>query len=80
MNISAEKLEIIQKIIDIQDNDLLSLIKRIISSPDATKDDWWEKISQSERDSINRGLEDLNKGNVYSHDQIKNKYAKWLKD
>ncbi|MBK7174363.1 MAG: hypothetical protein IPH84_14280 [Bacteroidales bacterium] len=80
MNLSAEKLEIIQKIIDIQDNDLISLIKSIISSPGASKADWWDNISQSERDSINRGLEDLNNGNVYSHDQIRSKYEKWLKD
>ena len=80
MNLSAEKLEIIQKIIDIQDNDLISLIKSIISTPRDTKADWWDSISQSERVSINRGLEDLNKGNVYPHDQIKSKYEKWLKD
>ena len=45
--------------------------KKILSSPDTVNEDWWDQISQSERDSINRGLVDLNKGNVYSHDQIK---------
>jgi len=80
MNISSEKLEIIQRIIDIQDNELLSLVKSIISAPGKSKTDWWDQISEEEIESINRGLEDHNQGRVQSHDQIRKKYEKWLKD
>ena len=80
MNISADKLDIIQRICEIQDNDLIDLIKNIINIPYSSKSDWWEQISQEEKDSINRGLNDLQQGKVYSHDQIRNKYEKWLKD
>lgn len=73
MNLSAEKLEIIQKIIDIQDNELLSLVNSIISAPGKSKTDWWEEISEEERESINRGLEDHHQGRVHSHDQIRKK-------
>ncbi|MCX6243486.1 MAG: hypothetical protein NTU98_02180 [Bacteroidetes bacterium] len=80
MNISAEKLDIIQKICEIQDNELIDLIKNIIDIPKTAKSDWWSKITQEEQDSINRGLNDLQQGKVHSHDQIRKKYEKWLKD
>jgi hypothetical protein len=80
MNISAEKLDIIQRICEIQDNDLIDLIKNIIDIPHTSKSDWWNQITQEEKESINRGLNDLEQGKVYSHDQIRKKYEKWLKD
>jgi hypothetical protein len=80
MNLSAEKLDIIQRIIAIHDTDLLHLIKKLVSVPGATEQDWWTDISLAEKASINRGLADLNAGKVFSHEQIKNTYAKWVKD
>ena len=80
MNLSAEKLDIIQRICEIQDNDLIDLIKNIITVPNVSKSDWWSDITQEEMASINRGLDDLQQGKVQSHDQIRKKYEKWLKD
>ena len=80
MNLSAEKLDIIQRICEIQDNDLIDLIKNIITVPNVSKSDWWSDITQEEMASINRGLEDLQQGKIQSHDQIRKKYEKWLKD
>lgn len=80
MDISAEKLNIIQRICEIQDSDLLDLIQNIIDIPKKSKSDWWNKISIEEQESINKGLADLEKGKLYSHDQVRKKYEKWLKD
>jgi hypothetical protein len=80
MNISAEKLDIIQKIIAIQDNDLLTLIKSLLTSSPTNQGDWWETITTAERESINRGLADLNSEKISSHEQVRTRYAKWLKD
>ncbi|MCK9639734.1 MAG: hypothetical protein M0R39_07455 [Prolixibacteraceae bacterium] len=80
MDISAEKLDIIQRICEIQDDDLIDLIKNIIDIPQASKSDWWDQITQEEKESINRGLDDLQKGRVHSHELIREKYEKWLKD
>jgi len=80
MNLSAEKLDIIQRICEIQDNDLIDLIKNIITVPNVSKSDWWSQITHEEIESINRGLDDLQQGKVHSHDQIRKKYEKWLKD
>ncbi|MCX6271680.1 MAG: hypothetical protein NTU44_10760 [Bacteroidetes bacterium] len=80
MNISAEKLDIIQRICEIQDNDLIDIIKRIIDIPHSSGKDWLDQITQEEKESINRGLHDLQLGKVYSHDQIRKRYEKWLED
>jgi hypothetical protein len=80
MDISAEKLDIIQRICEIQDNDLIELIRNIIDIPQTSKLDWWDQISQEEKESISRGLDDLQQGKVHSHDLIIKKYEKWLKD
>jgi len=80
MDISAEKLDIIQRICEIQDNDLIDLIKNIIDIPQSSKSDWWDHITQEEKESINRGLDDIQQGKYHSHDLIRKKYEKWLKD
>jgi hypothetical protein len=80
MDISAEKLNIIQRICEIQDTDLLDLIQNIIDIPKSTKSDWWDKLPKEEQISIERGLSDLEKGKVHSHDQIRKRYEKYLKD
>ncbi|MBM3405005.1 MAG: hypothetical protein FJY10_08970 [Bacteroidetes bacterium] len=80
MNLSAEKIDIIQKICEIQDNDLLDIIKRIITRTADSKLDWWDQISQTEKNALNRGLNDLQQGRVHPHSEIRKKYEKWLKD
>ena len=80
MNLSSEKLDIIQRICEIQDNDLIDMIKNIILVPDIAKSDWWSYASQEEKDSINRGIDDLQQGKIHPHEQVRKKYEKWLKD
>ena len=80
MDISVEKLNIIQRICEIQDTDLLDLIQNIIDIPKSTKSDWWNTLQTEEQLSIERGLSDLEKGKVRSHDQVRKRYEKYLKD
>jgi hypothetical protein len=80
MDISAEKLNLIQRICGIQDTDLLDLIQNIIDTPKSTKSDWWNALQTEEQLSIERGISDLEKGKVRSHDQVRKRYEKYLKD
>lgn len=80
MNISAEKLSIIQRICELQDADLLDLVKNIVNIPQKVKSDWWDNISDLEKESIDRGIRQVNEGEVLSHSEVKRKYEKWLKD
>lgn len=79
MNISTEKPDVIQRICEIQDNDLIDMIKNIIDIPRTLKSDWWNQISLEAQESINSGLNDLKQGKVYSHGQIRTKYENGLK-
>lgn len=59
MNLSAEKPDIFQRICKIQDNDLIDLIKNTITVPNISKADWRDQTTPEEKDSINRGINDL---------------------
>jgi hypothetical protein len=80
MDISAEKLSIIQRICDLQDNDLLDIVKNIIDFPSKSKYDWWDTIPEPAKQSINRGLSQVDEGKTVSHNIARKKYEKWLKD
>jgi hypothetical protein len=80
MNLSAEKLSIIQRICELQDPDLLDFVKNIIDIPTETKSDWWDSISDVEKQSIERGLSQVDEGKTTSHNVVRKKYEKWLKD
>ena len=38
----------------------------------------WDSLSKEERDSIERGLEDIEKGNTISYEEFRKKHAKWF--
>ena len=40
--------------------------------------EWWDEISQTERESIERGLKDSQAGNTIPHNQVQARYAKYL--
>lgn len=43
-------------------------------------DDWWTSISPAEQKAINEGLEDIEKGQTVSHEQMKEQYGQWLQN
>lgn len=40
--------------------------------------DWWNEISLSEKESIEKGIQDADNGKLTSHSYIKELYEKWL--
>lgn len=40
--------------------------------------DWWDEISETEKASIERGLEDVKAGRIIPHEKVKKMYQKWL--
>lgn len=39
--------------------------------------DWWDDLPESAKHSINRGLDDIEKGKVTNHTEVMKKYDKW---
>ncbi|MBT3424018.1 MAG: hypothetical protein HN431_14540, partial [Bacteroidetes bacterium] len=77
MNIQTEKLGLIEWIAKLNDSSVIEKIKRI--HDDYSKSiDWWDEISTTEKESIERGLTDISEGKVHSHENAKKIYEKYL--
>ena len=77
MNIQAEKLKLIEWLAGLNDVTLIERIKFLKESPSA-KTDWWEEISEAEKQAIDAGISDAEKGNLTDHEEARKRYEKWL--
>jgi len=77
MNIQAEKLKLIEWLAGLSDQTLIEKIK-LLKETQATKTDWWEEISQAEKDAIDQGLKEAENSKVTAHEEVRKRYKKWL--
>ena len=71
MNIQAEKLELVRKILDTDNPGILSSIKQIFTS--SKKIDFWDSLPQSQKEEILKGIEEVENGETVDYeDFIKN--------
>ncbi len=68
MDIQALKLDLVFKIINIEKPALLLEINKILQKE--SKTDWWDTLPMEVQESIMEGLENVNKGNVFTHEQV----------
>ena len=70
MNTYAAKLDLIHWITELQDVSVLTRIKSIKENA--------HTASVAEMMSVERGMEDFQKGKIRSHLQVEKRYGKWL--
>ena len=75
MNIQDKKIELIQWLSTLNDE---SVIEKILELRDSEKTDWWEEISEKEKESIEQGIKDADSGKLTSHSEARKSYEKWL--
>jgi hypothetical protein len=75
LKIQSTKLELIQWLSTIED---LSVLNKIIDLKKQENKDWWNSISENEKQSIEKGLKDAESGKLNSHSKAKQLYDKWL--
>jgi TRAP-type C4-dicarboxylate transport system substrate-binding protein len=68
MDIQTLKLDLVTKIINIEKPALLIQINKILQKENKT--DWWDKLPEEVQESILEGMDNVQKGNVYSHENI----------
>jgi len=68
MNIQAKKLELVQRILNTNKPSLLEKISKIFEQEGET--DWWDELSDEERESIQEGLNQLERGEGIPHEKI----------
>jgi len=75
MNLQKTKIELIQWLSFLDDK---SLLQKIIDLRNKQTKDWWNNISESEKDSIKRGISDSKSGKLNSHSEARKVYERWL--
>jgi hypothetical protein len=68
MDIQALKIDLVQKILHTHDATLLSTISNLFQKEENT--DWWDQLPREIQDSIFEGIRDIEKGKVFTHDQV----------
>lgn len=69
MNIENRKLNLINWISSLQEEDILSEVEKIQKE----KTDWWDKVSKEDKIAINEGLEQFEHGEFLTHAQVRTK-------
>ncbi len=69
MNIETRKINIINWISSVQEEDILDEMERIQKE----KTDWWIALSSEDKKAIKEGLKQLDKGEFLTRSQVRNK-------
>ena len=72
MNIQAEKLSVLQQILNTDDVSLIKDIKSLITSRDL---DWFDVLSKSQQNDVLEGIAQLDNGEVFSHEEAKKRFG-----
>lgn len=72
MNIQAEKLELVRMILDTDNPNIQSSIKRIFTN--SKKVDFWESLSQSQKEEILKGIEEIENGETVNYEEFIKKH------
>ncbi len=77
MNMQADKLELIQLLLETKDKDLIKQIKTLfdIHQKDA---DFWDEMPNTIKESVERGLRQSEAGEAIPYDEAVKRLAKWL--
>ncbi len=70
MNIQAEKIELVKMILETDNPNILSSIKRMLKRE--SKKDFWDTLPQSQKEDIMKGIEEIENGEIVDYeDSIK---------
>ncbi|HNW52253.1 MAG TPA: hypothetical protein PKH79_14320 [Prolixibacteraceae bacterium] len=72
MNIQAEKIEIIKMILETNNPSILKSVKNMFR--EKTNTDFWETISQEQKEDIFRGIEEVENGEVVDYEDFMKKH------
>jgi len=72
MNIQSEKLEIMKLILETNNPRILESIKKLFNK--SAKVDFWETLTQEQKDDIQQGIMDIENGDVVDYDDFMEKH------
>ncbi len=69
MSLEARKLNLINWISSIQEENTLSEVEKIQKE----NLDWWDKVSRKDKKAIEEGLDQLDRGEYFTREKVRNK-------
>jgi hypothetical protein len=70
-----QKLELIQWLSTVEDK---SIIEKLIEFKEKENKDWWDSLSENEKQSLDKGILDADNRNLKPHSSVKKMYEKWV--
>ncbi|MCF6332253.1 MAG: hypothetical protein L3J11_03135 [Draconibacterium sp.] len=74
MGHDAIKLELIEWLSRLEDEDTIEYLK-VVKDSKTDKHDWWNDLTLEQKKGIDRGLKDIEEGRVVSHEEVRLKYG-----
>jgi hypothetical protein len=74
MGNEAIKLELIEWLTKLEDNETINYLK-VVKDNNITHNDWWNDLTEEQKSGIERGLRDVEAGKVVPHETVKQKYS-----
>jgi len=75
MDIQAEKIELVKRLLDTDDESVLQEVKNIFESHEK---DFWNDLPEHVKKGIERSKKQADAGLLTSHEDVMKKYAKYL--
>ena len=75
INIEAQKVRLIERITQVEDQTILEQINAILEQDEV---DFYDDLSGEQKASAQKGLNQVKLGETVSHTEIKKMYEKWL--
>ncbi|TSA36831.1 MAG: hypothetical protein D4R64_06790 [Porphyromonadaceae bacterium] len=72
MSVQSIKIELIEWLTSLQDEETILYLKTLKDSRTSGRD-WWKDLSEEQKHSICRGVEDSNEGRYLSNEEAKKK-------
>ena len=74
MGHDAVKLELIEWLTKLEDDETIDYLK-IVKDSNVSHDDWWHDLTDEQKSGIDRGLKDVDAGRVTPNDTVRLKYG-----
>lgn len=74
MNIQAEKLNLLQTIMNTNDKGLIMDVKAFLSG---RKADWFDELSNERQKDVMEGLAEADRGETVAHAEVVKLFGKW---
>ena len=74
MGLEAIKLELIEWLTKLDDQDTIQYLK-VVKDSSSDERDWWNTLSDQQKQGVERGIKDIEEGRVTSHEEVKKRYG-----